>query len=247
MMKNPKKFTWYKIFQTLRRVAFDTQNRKNILQIMNLQNVQFLSILLFIFWSCNTKEDKRIETIEMLSNNDYVIFDTQINDKQGYFLFDTHSSVNVIYKKPWDTLEYKITGITKVNNRDAETVNIDSIVLGTAKYYNVEAVVIDDSNDTFKNMSGIIGINIDRKANWILDFENGIVEIHKTKLSKKDFDYFLKYKVNNRYNRLPYLNAKINKKDISLKIDTGYENELKISEKDFFTQESLLFNTKKPG
>src|SRR5690554_1647803 len=88
---------------------------------MNLQNIQFLSILLFIFLGCNTKEDKRIETIEMLSNNDYIIFDTQINDKQGYFLFDTHSSVNVIYKKSWDTLEYKITGITKVNNVDVET------------------------------------------------------------------------------------------------------------------------------
>src|SRR5690554_7882468 len=71
--------------------------------------------------------------------------------------------------------------------------------------------------------------------------------IHKTDLNKNRFDYFFKYKVNDRHNRLPYLNAKIDKKDIQLKIDTGYEEELKISEKDFFNENSIYFETKNPA
>lgn len=183
----------------------------------------------------------------MLPNNDYIIFDTQINKKQGYFLFDTHSSVNVLFKKPWDTLEYQKTGETLVNGVQTKTILIDSMLFGTAKYYNIEAVLINDDNDVFKNMSGIIGINIDRKANWIFDFENEVVELHKSKLNENMFGFFLKYKVDNRHNRLPYVEAKINKKKINLKIDTGYENELKISQLNFFNTESIEFKESNPA
>lgn len=211
---------------------------------MKLSFLLIITIIInsLFFLGCKQKENK-VEIIEMFPNNDYIIFDAQVNDKQGYFLFDTHSAVNVIFKKPWDTFVYNRKGKAIVNNVEVEMVNIDSIKFGSAKYYDIEAVIIDDSNDTFKNMSGIIGFNIDQKANWILDFENGIVEIHKKKLEETTFDFALKYKVTDNINRLPYLNAELNDQKINLKIDTGYENQLKITQKDFFSDLSLDFES----
>lgn len=192
----------------------------------------FSNLLLLDFFS---RENK----IEFKYEDGFIIVDeieinkTKIN---GGFLFDTGAQLTVVDSSLLEFIDYKEIGdLTSVdflgNKKRVKKININSIKLGNNHMYDIDAFVMNLGVYGCSDFKGILGFNIIKKANWIIDFRRQVLKIIDISQSvNQDKSIKIPFKIKKN---TAIINLKIGNNSFKTILDTGAKNELNLTLKDF--------------
>lgn len=129
-------------------------------------------------------EDFR-EEIKYTPKFNLIVLPVVINGKQYEFLFDTGASNTIISEELAVELGLKVRGRmsirdSKNNTRKMELTLIDSMAIAGVKFGNISANIIqwpENSAVECVGRDGIIGNNLIRHCNWLIDYKNETLTI----------------------------------------------------------------------
>lgn len=129
------------------------------------------------------KSDK-IDTLNLEIRNRLIFLEVEIKSKKYKFLFDTGAPF-CISQKLQDEIKFKVISKGRIidsdkNKANVNYVRIDSVLLGSKIFLNQTAFVADlEANPIIKcyGIDGIIGSNLMRHADWLIDSDHSQILI----------------------------------------------------------------------
>jgi predicted aspartyl protease len=195
-----------------------------------------LIITSFNINSQSNKQIKRLATTHSFTNqNDWIVLDSVgINNSENHntFVFDTGSEYCVIDEKLANRLSLNFIKQTKVVDASGKVkirdiVSIDTLQIFGNLFFNILATIIDLSQYSCEQISGIIGNNVIQQATWQIDFPDNKITLFPS--SQNGFTIPLIFKSNN----LPYIKLKSKKRSFdNFLFDTGNRQKMVFCEND---------------
>ncbi len=176
-----------------------------------------------------------------------IVLPVNINGKIYRMIFDTGASSTIVSREVADQLNLKTRGRIKTRDSRGQSYKLDmaileSVKIGEVEFTDILTTVIDwPENSVLKCMvpDGIIGNNLIRHANWLVDYKDSSLTLSDRDLSKPGmFEIPMKYG-----NVRPFLDITIDSTEIKdILLDLGSTGSLDISKKVFkeADQESLF-------
>ncbi|RLD53556.1 MAG: hypothetical protein DRJ05_16255 [Bacteroidetes bacterium] len=191
-----------------------------------------------------------LKQIPFVYYNDLIFVEVVIDEIPYSFFIDTGAELNVIGKHVISNIDYKV--ITKANvtstsktKQNLEFIELPKIAFSNIVFYNTGAIIADLShfNKFFgcRQIDGIIGNNLMRKANWQIDYQNNIITITDNAINLKVSDKAHKIPMGSRKWGSIYLDGVIDGVKSKFTFDTGFTGNIKSDKKLF---ESLQANDK---
>lgn len=163
--------------------------------------------------------------------------DVLINGKTYQMIFDTGAHSTVVSRELANELLLKRKGGIKVgDSRGArnklDITLIDSLSIGDVSFYDINALVVDWSEESVIKCiapDGIIGNNLIAKCNWLVDIKNGSIHLSSDSIPADSLHFVeMKYGSNK-----PHIDLKVNGNLIEdILFDTGSGGGLDISQED---------------
>lgn len=206
--------------------------------------ITFLSIQISAqsrkFYNSGTAElQKPVESLQLNYLNDLPFLEVIINDKKYNFLFDTGAPTvisSAIFKELGlkNAFESEVGDSQKSVRKQTFTM-VPEISIGNVDFKNIGAVVIDFTEPEFKclRMDGIIGSNQMALLFWKINYLENSMLVSKDLKLLNNSGSFLKIPFKASKQKLPVINSKIIKKNISIEIDTGFNGKLQINKGEF--------------
>ncbi len=124
------------------------------------------------------------ETVEVTLESRLIFVPVQINGKSYRFLLDSGAPFS-ISKEIQDELQYKEISKGHIVDSDfnriaVKVVQVDSLHIGSVPFLNQTAFIGDfKASPTLKclNIDGILGSNLMRHCNWVIDQENSVITL----------------------------------------------------------------------
>lgn len=157
-----------------------------------------------------------------------------IKGKEYEFIFDTGAAISILSKDAADALNLQEKGSININDSQGNrqrlgTGIIDTINLGGVLFKDIAVSIIDwPENSAIKciGKDGLIGNNLIRQCNWIIDYENENMIISDDYLGNEEYVY-----VEMKYGKSrPRIDIKINDQNLTnILLDLGSGGGLDIS------------------
>lgn len=163
-----------------------------------------------------------------------IVVNAIIKGKEYEFIFDTGASISILSQEAADAINLQGNGSININDSQGnrqklKTGIIDTLNLGGVLFKNIAVSIIDwPENSAVKciGKDGLIGNNLIRHCNWIIDYENRNMIISDDHLGNEDF-----INVEMKYSKSrPHLDIQINDKILkNVLLDLGSGGGLDIS------------------
>ena len=217
---------------------------------MRIKTVLWILVFQLILFSCHISKSGLFEeqpelpevfheTISFTENLGLIVLPVSIKGKKYQFLFDT-GAVTVIDKSLDSILNFKKLGSVGVrdvheNRKKQEVCTVDSLSLGSVKFSNIHAVVVDLNASpelSCLKISGIIGASLMKQCKWKIDPYSKTVEISNESNSLKEKGFtIIPFKEKNH--GTPIIDVRVNGvvfNDVTL--DFGCNGALSLSKED---------------
>lgn len=178
-----------------------------------------------------------------------IIIPVTINGKTYRMLFDTGATISVVSREVAEELGLKKRSSTKVTDsrntkRKTERTLIKELSIGTVSFENITAVIIDwPENSSIECITGdgIIGNNLIRHCNWVVDYQNKTLTATDKELKLDGISY-----TNMKYgDKRPYLQLELDSFTIdNVLLDLGSSGSLDLSLREYEKYPSIKKNYK---
>ncbi len=205
-----------------------------------------LGSLILLFSQCTPSLSKALqkgyieksnfrEVVEVEVRNGLIIIPIQINGQEYRFLFDSGAPLS-ISQEIQDAFVFK--KVAKGNIRDSDQnrsavdyVRVDSLLVGDVMFKNQTAFVADfKANPVLAcfELDGILGSNLMRHCNWVIDYQSGGVILSSDILPKDTLNALkLRFTPDNQYDI--NINLNIGRETLSnVKVDYGSNGSLMV-------------------
>lgn len=200
----------------------------------------FLFVLfVLILMSCNPI----IETDIKFDDQEFLVVTVSINGEKKNFIFDTCAEATAIAKDLADAMNLSPHRSISINKTPVDVVYIPTLEINGIKLVQVEAAVIDMSNETFSNGSydGILGLNVINLFVWDFDLKNKNLRVHQENPKVKMDYYTLNYQKIEQTG-LPFVKIGLDYfQSDSVFFDTGFTGFLSVN----YLQDTSLLEFKK--
>lgn len=126
--------------------------------------------------------------LDFTTKKTVIVLEAKINGEVKNFLFDTGADLSLIQR---DTTLGKASNYSGASKRKMELGKevLESLELGNISFLNTHALNGDlkGLKEQIPDFGGIIGQSIISKANWLIDYPNGKLEISDQELTDDSF------------------------------------------------------------
>lgn len=209
---------------------------------MQQKIILILSILFLTQINCFSQNRKQIAKSGFVNEKDYLVeipfsyigkhifIEVLISDKKYNFLFDTGCEISAIDQDVSKEINYTLKNEIELSGSSFSTQKVGLIELPNISISNVtfektygmlqDLSFIKRNYETIK-ISGVIGNNLMRKANWQIDYKKSVIRI-SDKTNKFDIPKTSKIVTMNNQNwGLGYIDTQINTKTYKFIFDLG--------------------------
>ena len=159
----------------IKRPVFCFEIKRDQLSIIGCRGI----LLVLIFTSCTYSPQSKIH----IDEENFILIEAIINKEKMNFIFDTCAEATVIAKGLAEALGLSAHRSITINNIPVDIVYIPTLEINGIKLFQVEAAVIDMSNETFSNggYGGILGLNVINLFVWDFDLIKRKLQIYQGK------------------------------------------------------------------
>ena len=198
------------------------------------------------FWNTGSAElTQAVEKLPFHYQNDLPFIEVKIKGKIYNFLFDSGAPTvisNAIYNELGlkSSFESEVGDSQKSVQKQIFTV-LPELSLGNIVFKNISAVVVDLISPEFKclQVDGILGSNQMALLYWKLNYLENSMLASKNLQSLINDDTFSKIPFKSNKQKTPFIKSKIENKDISMELDTGYNGKLQINSSEFAIEKNV--------
>lgn len=173
------------------------------------------------------------DSINLENNNGILIIPVKIQGKTYRFIYDTGAQISVVSKEIVEQAKLKKKGTIPVSdsqkNKSKLIVTvIPEMQLGNTTFTKIGAAVADFSNNAILacyQVDGIIGMNLLRNVNWLVDFEQERISFYA--LGSEDSTLLTNYNYFNLHMKTcPFISLNVNDKTEDYLLDLGKSSSL---------------------